>query len=177
MGIRLQGTVLDIRLRKALQADVPEIAQIHVDSWITAFAGLMPDKYINGYSCSSRIDEWDNVIKTNAETVVVAETDSKIVGFMSYSAHLHFSDTLELSKLYLCPSVYGKSLGSQLLTHLISEAETNNIKAINLYVLDNNESAIRFYKKHGFEYCDGYVSEEFEGETIIDVLMTKRISA
>jgi len=166
---------VDITLRKALPVDVHDIARIHVNSWKTAFEGLMPQKYINGYTCSSRIDEWNRVIKTNAETVVVAECDSKVVGLMSYSAHLHLLDTLELSKIYLCPTVYGKSIGSKFMNYLMNEAEAKGIKVINLYVLDNNESAIRFYMKHGFVYSDGYVSEEFEGETIIDVLMTKQV--
>ncbi|WP_371411771.1 GNAT family N-acetyltransferase [Shewanella halifaxensis] len=33
------------------------------------------------------------------------------------------SDTIELSKLYLCPSVYGKGLGKQLMRHFEESIE------------------------------------------------------
>ena len=166
---------MEIKLRKAIQTDAQEIAQIHVNSWKAAFNGLMPEKYINSYTHSSRMEEWQEIIRTNAETVILAERDEKVVGFMSYSINPKLLETVELGKLYLCPSVYGQKLGSKFISHLEVDSKAQGIKAINLYVLNNNEAAIHFYYKHGFEFSEGYVSEEFEGTTIIDVLMSKRL--
>jgi len=166
---------VDINLRKATLADAKEIANIHVISWKTSFAGLMPEKYISGHTESSRVDEWKKIISMNVEKVVVAESNNKVLGFMSFSVKSQVSRELELSKLYLFPSVYGKNLGSKFMHFLQTEATAQGVNTINLYVLDNNEPAIRFYSKHGFEFVDGYVSEEFEGETIIDLKMTKRV--
>lgn len=168
---------MEINLRSAAQADVQQIAKIHVNSWKVAFDGLMPDDYINGYTISSRIDEWQSTMSTNAEKVVVAECGDEVVGFMSYHIHPENAETLELSKLYLCPHVYGQGLGSKFLNYLEAESLAQGIEMIRLYVLDTNEAAIQFYSKHGFEFSDGYVSEEFEGTTIIDLLMTKRVKA
>ncbi|WP_251881840.1 GNAT family N-acetyltransferase [Grimontia kaedaensis] len=60
--------------------------------------------------------------------------------------------------------------------NLENTARDSGVGTIHLYVLNNNVTAIQFYMKHGFENADGFVSEEFEGTTIIDVLMTKRVS-
>ncbi|MCG2838749.1 GNAT family N-acetyltransferase [Photobacterium sp. WH77] len=166
---------MEINLRNAVQADVQQIAKIHVSSWKAAFDGLMPDNYINGYTLSSRVEEWQKTICTNAEKVVVAECGEVVVGFMSYRIHPENSETIELSKLYLCPSVYGQRLGSRFMNHLEEESQAQGMKAIHLYVLDTNETAIQFYSKHGFQFSDGCMSEEFEGTTIIDLLMTKRV--
>lgn len=166
---------MDIKLRKAVQVDVHEIARIHVNSWKVAFAGLISERYINRHTYSSRVDEWSEIIKTNAETVVVAENKGKMVGFMSYSAHFPFSKILTLNKLYLCPSVFGRKLGSQLMSYLTNQAKALGITTIYLYVLDSNGAAIVFYSKQGFVFSNGYLSKEFEGECIVNLLMTKRV--
>ncbi|QUJ66237.1 GNAT family N-acetyltransferase [Photobacterium sp. GJ3] len=166
---------MEIHLRNAAQADVHTIADIHVRSWKTAFDGLMPDRYIESYTLPDRVEEWQKIIRSNAETVVVAESGDKVVGFMSYSVHPEQVGTIELSKLYLCPTVYGKRLGSRFLNYLEIDAQALGMTNIHLYVLDNNESAIQFYSKHGFNFSDGFISEVFEETTIIDVLMTKRV--
>ncbi|WP_039849967.1 GNAT family N-acetyltransferase [Grimontia indica] len=167
---------MEIKLRKAVLSDVEQIAKIHVDSWEVAFEGLMPENYIKGYTLSARIKEWQETIQTNAEFVVVAESASTVVGFMSYRVHPVAREIIELSKLYLCPTQYGKGMGSLFMRNLENAARDSGVRKIHLYVLNNNATAIQFYTKHGFENADGFVSEEFEGTTIIDVLMTKRVS-
>lgn len=167
---------MEIKLRKAVLSDAEQIAKIHVDSWEVAFEGLMPENYIKGYTLSARIKEWLETIRTNAEFVVVAESYSTVVGFMSYRPHPDAPETIELSKLYLCPTYYGKGTGSLFMQKLENVARDNGVRKIHLYVLNNNVTAIQFYMKHGFENADGFVSKEFEGTTIIDVLMTKRVS-
>ncbi|MFC6633201.1 GNAT family N-acetyltransferase [Microbulbifer taiwanensis] len=166
---------MEVNLRNAVQTDAQEIAEIHVNSWKSAFDGLMPEGYINGFTMSSRIEEWQSTIRTNTESVVVAERGNQIVGFMSYFVHPENTETIELSKLYLCPNFYGQRLGSKFITHLERESQALGVKTIKLYVLDNNEAAIQFYSKHGFEFADGFMSEEFEGAVIIDLLMIKRV--
>lgn len=166
---------MEFNLRTAIQSDVSEIAQIHVSSWNSAFKMLMPEGYINCFTVSSRVKEWQGVIKTNTESVVVALREGKIVGFMSYFINPDNAKIIELSKLYLCPSIYGQKLGSKLLTHLEQQSRSLGKKTIRLYVLDNNEAAIQFYLKHGFEFTGSFVSEEFEGVVMNDLLMVKQV--
>ena len=167
---------MEVKIRNAEYSDIQEISRIHVDSWKSAFDGLMPSDYINGYTVSSRMIEWHSTIRNGSDVVVVADMGGKIVGFMSYLSHPENAETIELSKLYLCPSVYGQKLGSTFVNHLEAYSLQKGINVIRLYVLDKNEAAIQFYSKHGFKFSDSYVSEEFEGTIIIDLLMTKRIS-
>lgn len=164
---------LKTKLRNAKQSDIQAIAQIHVNSWKAAFDGLMPNDYIAGYTVASRMTEWQQILNSQADTVIVAENGDKVVGFMSYRNNPECKETVELDKLYLCPSVYGQKLGSRLLDHLEKNAINNKKSVVSLYVLDSNEAAIQFYSKHGFEFSQGFVSEEFPGTTIIDVQMTK----
>ncbi len=159
-------------VRKARLSDIQEIALIHVQSWKSAFKGLMPDRYINSYTLVDRETEWLSILDSGSESVIIAEENNKLVGFLSFSKNVNF---LYLSKLYLCPSIYGKGVGCLLMKQLESDAQLACIDLIRLYVLDSNQSAIKFYSKQGFEFGDGFESEEFEGETIIDLLMEKRL--
>jgi len=157
-------------VRKARFSDIQEIALIHVQSWKSAFKGLMPERYINSYTLEDRKTEWLSILDSGSESVIIAEDNDRLVGFLSFSENVNF---LYLSKLYLCPSIYGKGVGCLLMKQMESEAQTACIDLIRLYVLDNNQSAMKFYTKQGFEFGDGFESEEFEGETIIDLLMEK----
>ncbi|MFA0057953.1 GNAT family N-acetyltransferase [Vibrio echinoideorum] len=159
-------------VRKARLSDIQEIALIHVQSWKSAFKGLMPERYINSYTFEDRKTEWLSILNSGSESVIIVEENNKLVGFLSYSENVHF---LYLSKLYLCPSIYGKGVGCILMKELESNAQLASIDLIRLYVLDSNQSAIKFYSKQGFEFGDGFESEEFEGETIIDLLMEKHL--
>lgn len=159
-------------VRKSRLSDLEQIALIHVKSWETAFKGLMPERYINNYTLEDRNAEWLSVLGSGSESVIVAEDNNKLGGFLSYSENVNF---LNLSKLYLCPSMYGKGVGGLLMKQMENEALTASLDLIRLYVLNNNKSAINFYSKQGFEFGDGFESEEFEGETIIDLLMEKRL--
>ena len=102
----------------------------------------MPERYINSYTLEDRNSEWLKVLKSGSESVIIAENKSRLVGFISYSES---EDSLALNKLYLCPSIYGKGVGYLLMKQMESEAKTAGIKLISLYVLDNNQSAIKFY--------------------------------
>jgi ribosomal protein S18 acetylase RimI-like enzyme len=165
---------MGFNVRKARLSDFQGIALIHVNSWKSAFEGLMPERYIDSYTLEDRKSEWLNALDSGSESVIIAEDNNKLVGFLSYRENENF---LYLSKLYLCPSIYGRGVGDLLMKQMENEAQAACINLIRLYVLDNNKSAIKFYSKQGFEFGDGFESEVFEGETIIDVLMEKQLSA
>ncbi|BCL69279.1 GNAT family N-acetyltransferase [Vibrio nigripulchritudo] len=162
-------------IRKALIADVKDIADIHVSSWKVAFEGQMPQGYIDEFTTSSREAEWFDIIEKQQEIVYVAQEDSKIMGFLSFYISAESTQTIELSKLYLCPKVYQRGIGQKLMTHLEKMARGMNIKQLSLYVLDCNQNAINFYKKHGFEFDSGSETTWHEGEKIVDVQMTKTL--
>ena len=143
-------------VRKARLSDAQEIASIHVKSWDSAFEGLMPERYINSYTLEDRNSEWLKVLESGSESVIIVENKSRLVGFLSYSESEDSLGTLVLSKLYLCPSIYGKGVGYLLMKELESKAKAEGIELISLYVLDNNQAAINFYSKHGFEFGDGF---------------------
>jgi hypothetical protein len=50
----------EIRLARA--ADAPAIAEIHVLSWQAAYAGQLPDDYLDNLSISDRQHRWEQAL-------------------------------------------------------------------------------------------------------------------
>jgi len=73
----------------------------------------------NSLSVEDRNAEWLKVRESGSESVIVAENKNQLVGFLFYSESADSQRALELSKLYLCPSVFGKGVGYLLMKQLV----------------------------------------------------------
>jgi ribosomal protein S18 acetylase RimI-like enzyme len=81
---------------------------------------------------------------------------------------------LEISRIYLRKTFWGKKLGSILLERCIAEAEKQNCDVIWLSVWQYNKRAIKFYEKFGF-YQVGEHIFDLAGSPEIDFLMQKKL--
>ncbi|MEH7305467.1 GNAT family N-acetyltransferase, partial [Neobacillus drentensis] len=63
-----------LKIRKAVLADVAGIARVHVDSWRTTYANIVPNEYINDLTYEKRADLWEQTIPNGQ--VFVAEDDN-----------------------------------------------------------------------------------------------------
>lgn len=64
------------------------------------------------------------------------------------------ANALEVERIYVKAAYQGQSIGQQLLTFTIQKAKQDNKSWLWLGVWDQNEAAIRFYKRHGFSTFD-----------------------
>src|SRR5205085_8837706 len=73
-----------VTIREARIEDAPGIAKVHVDSWRTTYAGIVPAEYLANLSYERREQIWKDILKSNAEFIYVAVTGSgQIVGSVS----------------------------------------------------------------------------------------------
>lgn len=79
-------------VREASLADVPMIARVHVDTWRTAYRGIIPENYLASLSYEKREIGWVQILSSAAQSsqfVYVAADDSgQIVGFASGGSEL-----------------------------------------------------------------------------------------
>ncbi len=68
---------LAIRIRKADTTDAGAVARVHVDTWRTTYAGIMPAEYLAGLTYAEREAMWSQALTADRPTtcMVVAETD------------------------------------------------------------------------------------------------------
>lgn len=141
-------TVVDLRV--ATLEDAEAIARIHVESWRSAYAGMLPDDLLVGMSLEKQTRMWERMLR-GGETVMVAEDPRYgVIGFGSYgpnrSARSHF--TGEVYTLYLLPDFQGLGIGQGLLRGLFGALAREGHEAALIWVLAPNPSRY-FYEAMG----------------------------
>ena len=157
-----------LTIRLATQDDAAAIAQVHVASWRTTYAGIVPDEYLAALSEIERELRWKESFALGVQ-VYVAEVDGKVVGFISGGAIREPIDAYdgELYAIYLRQSAQGQKIGRQLLEKLAAFLILQGFHSMAVWVLDQN-SAKRFYARTG---AKPLTSKEIEigGKSFVEV--------
>ena len=87
--------------------------------------------------------------------IIVARQDSQVVGMVNllYTVSTALGDRVALLEdMVVSPGVRGAGVGSRLLESAIQFARLSGCKRITLLTDRTNESAQRFYQRHGFGF-------------------------
>ena len=105
-----------------------------------------------------RAEGWQHVFDSHIArergAIVVAETDSGVVGCATVSYNLairYGGEYCELEELILDESARGLNAGRTLLQRVIDDAKARGCVEIGLYLVPSTEGNRRFYEKLGFE--------------------------
>jgi GNAT superfamily N-acetyltransferase len=115
----------------------------------------------------------ENIFKNNFAEVVIAEENSKPVGFALY--FFNFSTFLGkpglyLEDLYVEEDCRGKGYGKKLLLHLVKIAKEKNCGRMEWSVLNWNEPAINFYESLGAKGMDEWTVYRLDNETMANLV-------
>jgi ribosomal protein S18 acetylase RimI-like enzyme len=142
-----------IIVREARPADAPAIARVHVDSWRSAYAGMLPDNVLIGMSLQTHTQRWARIIgsRRKGETVLVSEVpNAGVVGFGSCGRagvrQLPLSG--EIYTLYVHPEWQDRGLGRRLLRRLFDSLVVRGMNSAVVWVLAENPSRF-FYETMG----------------------------
>jgi len=144
------------QVRPALLADTEEIARIHLDSWRTAYRGLMPPELLEEQSVRQRYQIWKYHILKGRRGLVL-EGDGSLEGFCMYGPSKE-GDRGEIYAIHVHPGVWKRGGGSELYRRTAEALREMGFSDIEVRVLEGNEPACRFYEKHGL-VSDGRVHE------------------
>lgn len=75
-----------MNFRNATSDDANALAKLHVDSWRSAYRGLVPDSHLDSLDCERRAQRFRESIERNAEKTYIVEGDGKIFGFLTVGA-------------------------------------------------------------------------------------------
>jgi len=90
--------------------------------------------------------------ETFPQGFIVAEKHHKIIGFI-VGVPIR-SENARILMLSISESQRRQNIGSKLLEQFLKEATLQNIKNIELEVRTDNNKAIKFYQKHGFDITE-----------------------
>ena len=149
----------ELRIRRAVPSDAVDIARVHIDSWKTAYRGIVADDYLDNLSYQERERWWSENLSSSGRFVFVAEDSSsesnhkKIIGFCAGGRNLSKSDSdyaVVLGSIYILQEYRGRGIGKDSLSLAISLVESGFSSMI-VWVLSKNPYR-SFYESLGGKY-------------------------
>ena len=159
--------------RPATPADAMDIAYIHVDTWQTAYRGMIPDSYLDTLSLAGRGNWWLSVLTdlNNPTFLFIAEDEQgQPVGFVEGGPQRNEKLPYEgeLYAIYVLKEHQGKGLGRDLLLATARELCNRGINNMLLWVLKDNDPSRGFYEKLG-GVLTGEQQFDLAGTTLTEV--------
>jgi len=160
-----------MKIRNPTIEDALSIAKVHVESWQVGYRGLFPDRVLDNLSVSKRTENWTNQITKNSSSILISESENRIVGFTAFGpcreSEFDPSNNWEIYSLYVLPSEWRKNHGATLWQTVVGQARSNQVTNLYLWVFKENKPSISFYKKLGMELDNKMIKQkEREGFTI-----------
>jgi len=159
-----------IIIRKAILSDTKGIAKVHVESWKTTYANIVPDEYLNKLTYESREQIWINSIP-NGGVYVAENNEDEIVGFSSggkeRSGNYEGFDG-ELYAIYILKKYQGQGVGKALIQPIIEELLGMGLNTMLVLVLKDNASCL-FYEALGGKKLDE-IEVEIAGKKLTEVV-------
>ncbi|MCK4381572.1 MAG: GNAT family N-acetyltransferase [Candidatus Lokiarchaeota archaeon] len=152
-----------ILYRKAQISDLSGIVKVNVDTWKTAYKGIISEKYLQSISYEDKKANWRQRLEdpTHGAIIHVAEKDSEeIVGFILATLQKFDpiatipqakSFTGQLGAIYVLKNYQGNKIGTELVKLVVKHLIENKIHDMIVWVLKESPYR-RFYEKLGGKY-------------------------
>jgi GNAT superfamily N-acetyltransferase len=140
-----------MKIRKASAGDGHRIANVHVSSWKTTYAGIISDDYLHSLDTEKRTEFWEKIIEEENSMVYVAESEAgDIVGFASGGREQTDDPTYmaEIYAIYILESYQRKGLGKKLMKPIIEGLIIKGFPNLVIWALEEN-TCRRFYESLG----------------------------
>ena len=145
------------RLRAATYADAAAIADVHTESWRSAYRGIAPDTLLGGPLLAERELYWHGRLADLGTTDIVLVAEScggEVLGFIAFFVLPADEGGACLNNLHLRPNCRGQGLGPRLLRRSLWSLLTAGVDTGFVWVLDANQPAVRFYEALGARPAD-----------------------
>lgn len=148
---------MEIRIREAKPEDASAIARVHVDTWRTAYANILPDEFLAGLEYANSDAVWSAAMASDrpGASLLVAETaQGEVVGF-AYGAPEREGDPIyrgEIFAIYVLQAYQRQGAGRRLFSTAARRLQQAGFDAFLLWVLKDNLPARRFYEALGGAY-------------------------
>jgi len=154
LWLSLGRSVQEMKIRRATSGDAVALAKVHIDTWRSAYRGLVPDSHLDSLDYDRRAQCFRESLAAGAEKFYIAEDDQGVLGFFSLGAcrdpDLAGEPVGEIWAIYLAPRHWRKGIG-RLLCQRSEEllASWHYTQAV-LWVFEGNRAARRFYEAMGY---------------------------
>ena len=164
-------------IRRAEIQDAGGIARVHVNTWKTAYAGIVSAAYLESLSIDDRTSRWKQSIEKAAGHTYVAVCEGRIVGWMCFgpSRDEDGRESHEVYAVYVEHQSWGRGIGRQLMNKAESVLLSEKRADITLWVLEENHPSLAFYDRVGYVPDGKKKTQEIGGKALSEVRLRKRI--
>lgn len=148
-------------IRSATRADGAAIARLHIESWVSAYRGLLPDALVGPDLESHLTKDWMTGDWHRQDLVCVAEDDGKLLAFAALRPAPDASVLID--NLHVSPGSRNGGLGRAVLAHACGLWSPDAVA--HLFVVEGNRRATAFYKRLGGQ-PNGPVEKTLLGHTL-----------
>lgn len=143
-----------ITIREATFDDISAISQVHVDTWRSTYAGIVPDAVLARMSYEKRQEAWrrvfENASKVDGFTYVAENELRQVIGFSDggkeRTGNLSYSG--ELNALYILKHYQRRGLGREMVASVAQRLHQMGLRSMLTWVLERNP-ACQFYEALG----------------------------
>ena len=143
-----------MRIRAAGPADAHAIARVHVETWRSAYRGVVSEAYLASLSPAERAGQWRGFLAdgNSARFVLVAHDEADtLIGFAAAGPERSGDPDYrgELYALYVLPPHQRRGFGHRLVQAVAGRLVAAGTRSMLLWVLDANAQAREFYEALG----------------------------
>ncbi len=120
-------------IRDATDDDMAGIGRLHIDSWRSAYAGLLPRPFLDRLTYEEREGRWRRWLEDDdgRRLLLVAVDGDDLVGFVAGWPEPDGAPTIiEVAALHVARSLHGRGLGKRLLARVASRGERMGYAAL-----------------------------------------------
>lgn len=141
-------------VRRAGVDDAAAIARVHVETWRSAYRGLLPADFLASLSETTVAERWKGMLATESNQVYVAEEDGDVVGFASAGRERAGEEGFEgeLYAIYVLDRVQHRGHGRDLVRAVVAGLRDLGLDNMIVWVLRDNPAGRGFYERLGGVY-------------------------
>lgn len=114
----------NIIIRNIEEKDIPNVVDIQINGWKSAYKGIIDDNVLNSMNRDKRIEKRKNDYKENG--FIVTELNNQVVGFCRYIDSNKFTQDIsdidcELLALYVKPNLKYNGIGTKMFQFVTEE--------------------------------------------------------
>lgn len=143
-------------IRYANKEDVDALASIYSKTFQQAFRGIIPDDFLKQKFSYERLkDSLYKRLNEGMATCCIVFKDDIPVGmqtFMKESSNDQENSEIELGTFCVLPEYWRQKIGEEFINWSLNEYKGKGYTKVNLWVVEENTRARRFYEKLGFSH-------------------------